>query len=218
MVKQYAKTCYKKTKEFNVIRENGLTILRVLFVTSLIIANVIAGKVVDLWGLIIPAAFVTYGFTFLFTDLISEFYGKKEAIKTVWFGFGATIFAAGLIFLGQLMPSAVFAKEAGDAYNIILGMNYRFVVASMTAYLIAQNIDVFLFHFWKKLTGGKYKWIRNNFSTMISQFVDTAIFITIAFFGSVPALGVMIVSQYIGKLFIAAIDTPVFYLLTREKK
>ncbi len=199
------------------VKENGLTILRVLFVTSLIIANVIAGKVVDLWGLIIPAAFVTYGFTFLFTDLISEIYGKKEAIKTVWFGFGATVFASILIFMGQLMPSAVFAKEAGQAYNILLGMNYRFVIASMAAYLIAQHIDVLLFHFWKKLTGGKHKWLRNNLSTMISQLVDTAIFITIAFVGSVPSLGVMIISQYVGKLFIALIDTPLFYIATKER-
>ena len=97
-----------------------------------------------------------------------------------------------------------------------LGTNFKFVFASMAAYAVSQTWDVWMFHKMGKLTGGKHKWIRNNVSTMTSQLFDTAIFITIAFAGQVPNLLWMIVSQYIIKLIIAALDTPFFYLFTKN--
>lgn len=187
-----------------------------ILVTSLVIANVVAGKVVQFWGVTLPAAVVSYAFTFLCTDVISEKWGKEKATQAVKFGFIAQIFAAGLIFTAQHLPVAPFAQGTQEAFNVILGQNWRFVLASLTAYLVAQNSDVYTFHAIKKITGEKHKWLRNNGSTMTSQFIDTAIFITIAFYGQVPNLLVMIVSQYAVKLGLAAIDTPLFYLLTKK--
>jgi len=191
-------------------------IIAALFVTSLVVSNVVAGKVLDLYGFIVPGAFLLYAITFLMTDLMNELYGKQAAKRLVSVGFFASVFAALFIYLTQLLPPAPFAGEAQEAYEILLGTNLRFVIASMVAYYVSQMWDVWLFSLLKKKTDGKHKWLRNNVSTMTSQVIDTVIFITIAFIGQVPDLGWMIVSQYLLKLLVAAADTPVFYLLTRK--
>lgn len=196
--------------------QNKLTLLTAFFVTSVVIANVLAGKVVAFGDyVILPAAVVTYAFTFLLTDIINELYGKKAAQRAVIFGFYAQIFAMVMIYIGMLLPA--LEQEMQSAYEMLLGQNFRFVVASMAAYFIAQSWDVWIFNKLREKTNGKHKWLRNNASTMSSQFIDTAIFITIGFWGSVPSLWAMIVSQYCVKLVLAALDTPIFYLFTREK-
>ena len=196
--------------------QNKLTLLTAFFVTSVVIANVLAGKVVAFGDyVILPAAVVTYAFTFLLTDIINELYGKKAAQSAVIFGFYAQIFAMVMIYIGMLLPA--LEQEMQDAYEMLLGQNFRFVVASMAAYFIAQSWDVWIFNKLREKTNGKHKWLRNNASTMSSQFIDTAIFITIGFWGSVPSLWAMIVSQYCVKLVLAALDTPIFYFFTREK-
>ena len=189
-----------------------------LFITSLVVANVVAGKVLNLWGLEVPGAFLLYAFTFLATDLTSELYGKKEAQKLVFTGFVASVFASIMIFLTQLLPVAPFAAHVQEAYEVLLGANFRFVAASMIAYYASQTWDIWFFHKIGKATKGKHKWLRNNASTATSQLIDTVIFITIAFLGAVPNLLWMVVSQYIVKLGVAAVDTPVFYLLTKGVK
>jgi len=189
-----------------------------ILVTSLVVANVVAGKVIQIGGIVLPAAVVSYAFTFLCTDIINEKWGKQKATKAVILGFVGQIFASLLILMAQYLPAAPFATEAQEAYKILLGQNWRFVIASLTAYLIAQNVDVYVFDKIRQITGKDKKWLRNNGSTMFSQLVDTAIFITIAFWGSVPSLLVMIFSQYVVKLILAAIDTPIFYLMTKVVK
>ena len=91
-------------------------------------------------------------------------------------------------------------------------------VASLAAFVCSQTVDVHIFHRIKEKHGSKRKWVRNNLSTMTSQLVDTLIFITVAFFGVVPNLFSMVVGQYCVKLILAALDTPFFYLLTRNKE
>lgn len=189
-----------------------------IFITSLVVANLVTGKILNIMGFIIPGAFLLYAFTFLMTDLMSELYGKKEAVKLVQVGFITSVFSAIMVFLTQQLPAASFAQVQAEAYDTLLGMNYRVVFSSMGAYYLSQTWDVWIFHKLGKITKGKFKWVRNNVSTMTSQFIDTAIFITIAFIGNVPSIGWMILSQYVVKLFIAAVDTPIFYLLTRHHK
>ena len=203
-----------------VVEETNMkkTLIFGIFVTSIIVANVVAGKIVSIGGAILPAAVVVYAVTFLMTDVTSELWGRKEANKLVFIGFVCSIFASVMIFLAGLLPAAGFAEKQNEAFKVILGMNSRFVIASMVAYYTSQSWDVWMFHLIEKKTSGKYKWLRNNLSTMSSQIIDTAIFITIAFWGIVPNLWIMILSQYVVKLILAAIDTPFFYLLTRESK
>ncbi|MET3698656.1 hypothetical protein SAMN05877753_104109 [Bacillus oleivorans] len=200
-------------------KDQLFTLYSVLFATSLVVANVTATKVVSFGDtFVIPAAVVTYAFTFLLTDIIHERYGKEQAQKTVFYGFIAQLFASVMILIGMVLPAAPFAQSAQEAYEVLLGPNLRNMMASLIAYLISQNIDVHLFSFLKNKFNGKHKWIRNNVSTISSQFIDTAVFITIAFAGQVPSLWAMIWSQFAIKCVLALLDTPLFYLLTRKNK
>jgi len=198
-----------------------LVVLATLFVTCLLVANIIAVKLVSIGGWVIPAGIIAYPFTFLFTDVISELYGRRTASRVIWLGFGANILMVILVFGGRLLPPASF-WENQSAYESLLGMVPRIVLASMGAYLISQHHDVFAFHFWRRKTKARFLWLRNNASTMVSQALDTGVFITVAFWGTVPMgiLANMLLSQYIIKLIIAACDTPFCYLLVsllREK-
>jgi len=197
---------------------DNLIAINAVFIMSLLVANVVAGKVVDLFGFIVPAAVVAYGITFLCTDVINEIWGKKEAQKTVKLGLKIQLASTVLILLAIWLPPAVFAVDFNVAFKTVLGQNVRVVFASLTAYTISQAHDVISFNFWRNKTKGKHKWLRNNASTLVSQIIDTAIFITIAFWGLVPNLLWMIISQYIVKAIIALLDTPFFYLLTRNNK
>lgn len=197
---------------------DNLVAINAVFIMSLLVANVVAGKIVDIFGFIVPAAVVAYGITFLCTDIINEIWGKEEAQKTVKLGFKIQIASMVLILLAIWLPPAIFAIDFDISFKTVLGQNVRVVFASLTAYTISQAHDVISFNFWKNKTKGKHKWIRNNVSTLTSQIIDTAIFITIAFWGLVPNLIWMIFSQYILKAIIAIIDTPFFYLFTRTQK
>lgn len=194
----------------------NLVTINAVFVVSLIMANVVASKIVDVFGFVVPAAVVAYGITFLCTDVIGEIWGKEEANKTVKLGFVMQILALCLILLAIMLPPAFFAVEEGNSFNSILGQSGRVVVASLIAYLVAQFNDVYVFHKLKDACNGRAKWIRNNGSTILSQFFDTAIFITVGFYGVVPDLGWMVISQYVVKVVIALCDTPLFYFFTRK--
>ena len=191
-----------------------LVVLATLFATCLIVANIIAVKLVAIGGWVVPAGVIAYPLTFLFTDMIAELYGRKIASQVVWMGFGVSILMALLVYFGGLLPSAPI-WEGQPAYETILSMVPRITLASMIAYLVSQHHDVFAFHFWRQKTKGRFLWLRNNASTMVSQVLDTGIFITIAFWGTVPTgiLINMLLSQYVIKLVIAVFDTPFCYLL-----
>lgn len=199
----------------------NLIILNCIFVTSLIIANIVSSKIVTFWGLTVPAAIVAYPITFLMTDVIGEIFGKKESNITVKIGFFCQLFSLILLSLATLLPVAPFADNQAE-FKAVLGSTFRVVFASMIGYLCSQTWDVWVFHKIRDsyirrhgdTKGGR--WIWNNASTISSQIIDTAIFITIAFIGTVPNIFQMILSQYIIKVAYALLDTPFFYLLTRK--
>ena len=191
-----------------------LVVLATLFAICLLAANIIAVKLVSIGAWVVPAGVIAYPLTFLFTDVIAELYGRKIASRVIWLGFGVSILMALLVYFGGLLPPAPI-WEGQPAYESILGMVPRITLASLIAYLVSQHHDVFAFHFWRQKTKGRFLWLRNNASTMVSQALDTGIFITIAFWGTVPTgvLTNMLLSQYVIKLVIAACDTPFCYLL-----
>ena len=202
----------KTVKRF--LPEKYLMILSAFFVVSLVISNVIAAKVVQIGWFEIPAAVLAYPITFLMTDIISEIFGKHYAKTLVKIGFAVQLFSLVLIYLAIYLPPTIYMVEFDSVFQATLGSSARFVLASLIAYLVAQTIDVHMFHALKaRFTP---KWIRNNGSTMISQLADTSIFITIAFIGVVPNIGIMIVSQYVVKFCFAALDTPIFYFITQR--
>lgn len=197
--------------------ETNLQILTSVFVVSLIIANIVSAKIVSFWGMVIPAAIVAYPLTFLITDIIGEIWGKQEANKVVKIGLLCQIISLILIGLAIALPVAPFADNQAEFVDIMKS-GFRVVAASLVAYFISQSWDVWLFHKLKEKCNDKHKWLRNNLSTITSQIIDTAIFITIAFIGIVPNIWIMIGSQYLIKVVFALLDTIPFYLLTRKTK
>lgn len=205
-----------------------LNILTIIFIVSLVVSNVITGKIIDtgltLFGqpLTIAGAVICYPITYLITDIVGEVWSKQEANKIVKYGFIGQVIATLIIVLTTYTP--YIDPTMQYAYEKLLGQNWVFVIGSMSAYLISQYLDVHIFHKLKDKSV-KHKWIRNNVSTMTSQFVDTAVFITIAFgvgfgwlFDNQIALLNMLIGQYLIKVILAALDTPLFYLFTRERK
>lgn len=202
--------------------ESNLLLLNCIFVVSLIVANIISAKIVQIGFITVPAAVVCYPLTFLMTDVIGEMWGKEQANKTVKTGFICQMLSLILITLAIILPVASF-QDNQEQFKGIMQSSFRVVLASMCAYVCSQSWDVYIFHklrdgyIAKHGTTNGGKWIWNNASTMTSQIIDTAIFITIAFWGVVPNILVMIFSQYIVKFFYALFDTPFFYILTKEK-
>ena len=212
----------------------NLMLCAMVFAVALVISNVITAKTIQtgipLFGstILVPSAVICYCVTFLMTDVIGEIWGKKEARVVVLGGFACQVLATCLILVGEVLPAADPSMQT--AYDMLLGQNAVFVIASMTGYLLAQSWDVFLFHRIRNrvlVRGGsvRSRWIWNNASTMTSQAIDTVVFIGIAFgfgFGwlfdpaMLPQLGAMMVGQYLCKFVLAALDTPIFYLLTRK--
>jgi hypothetical protein len=183
-----------------------------MFVACLLVANIIAGKLVSVLGLLVPVAVFAYPITFLITDVVGEVWGKKTAKTVVWTGFLANIVMLALIYVAINYPPVPF-YENQEAFRTTLGMTYRIVFASMVAYLVSQHHDVFNFHFLRVRTKGRHLWLRNNASTMVSQLMDSVIFVSIAFYGITPVIPI-IAGQYAIKLIIAALDTPLCYLAT----
>lgn len=214
--------------------ERNFNLLVSMFVTSLIISNVVTAKVINLgfnlFGqpVLIPGAVLCYAFTFLATDVIGELWGKERSNFCVFLGFVCQLFSLSLITITNYLPA--FDPNIQKSYTNLLGQNYIFVLGSLISYSCSQSWDVWIFHkirtrVVEKQGSNKNRWLWNNLSTMTSQIIDTVIFIGFSFgvgFGwlfdgeKIKILGVMVLGQYLTKFVLALLDTPLFYLLTRK--
>jgi len=201
-------------------RNRLYVILGGIFIASLVTSNLIFQKFFTwtpfgIYTFELSVGILPYPITFLVTDLISELYGKKAADQIVISGLVASIFVMGVVLIANAMPQTTWSPVNGETFNKVFGLFGPAVFASMVAYLTAQFIDIRIFHFWKRLTKGKHLWLRNNGSTIISQFVDTAaVLLLLCFTGVVewsrfPGL---LENGFIFKVMIAFLDTPLFYL------
>jgi hypothetical protein len=187
-----------------------------LLVFNLLLCNIQVLKTVELFGLTTTLGNVLYASVFLATDLLSEFYGKKEAKKGVLLGFVALVMMVGY------MQIALYFQPAADDFaqphlSALFGFLPRIALASMIAYLVSQLHDVWAFHAIRERTGGKFLWLRNNVSTMVSQLLDSAIFCAIAFWGLFPVNVFLeiLLSTYVIKVVVAGLDTPFIYMAKR---
>jgi len=195
-------------------------ILGALFVASLVASNLIFQKFFywDFFGLYtfeISVGILPYPITFLITDIISEVYGKRKANQIVTIGIFASFFSMLIVFVSGIVPATDWSPVSNTLFNKVFGATAIAVLASMLAYLFAQYIDIQLFHFWKRLTKGKHLWLRNNFSTFLSQFVDTfTVLILLCSFGKIEwkLFSSLLLSGFLFKVLIAALDTPLLYL------
>ena len=196
-----------------------------LFITSLVVSNLIFQKFfywqpfeATVFGIPLfelSVGILPYPITFLITDLISEIFGQKKANQVVVAGIFASFFSIGILLLADFVPAIQSSPIDNETFSQVFSLSPLAVLASMIAYLFAQFIDIKLYHYWKKVTQGKHLWLHNNFSTFASQFLDTfTVILLLCLFGVLPwdlFLG-LVVSGFIFKVLVAAIDTPFLYL------
>ena len=190
--------------------------LYAFIVASVITANIQVLKTVQLFGLVATLGNVLYGSIFLATDILSEIYDKKAARRGVWLGFiGITLMTLWMQIGLKFIPDV--SDFAQGSLSTIFSLMPRVAAGSMVAYLISQHHDIFAFHFWKNKANGRFLWLRNNASTMVSQAIDSIIFCVIALWGlfDTNTWLQVLATTYFLKWFVAIIDTPFIYLAKR---
>ena len=200
--------------------------LAALFITSLVVSNLIFqkffywypfdGKIFGSRLFELSVGILPYPITFLITDLISEIYGKIAANRVVTAGIFASFFSMGILLIADYVPAMESSPVDNATFTQVFSLSPLAVLASMIAYLLAQFVDIRIYHFWKKLTNGKMLWLRNNFSTFASQFLDTfSVVCLLSVFGVLPwdLFFGLVLSGFIFKVIVALLDTPLLYLL-----
>ncbi len=198
---------------------NIYLILASIFIASLVVSNLIFQKFFswDFFGIYtfeISIGILPYPITFLVTDIISEIYGKKKANQVVIAGIFASAFSLLIIMISDIAPATEWSPVNNKLFHKVFGLSALAVFASTMAYLVAQFVDIRIYHFWKKKTQGRHLWLRNNFSTISSQFLDTfSVLFLLCSFGVIEwdLFGVLLLSGFLYKLLIALLDTPLLY-------
>jgi len=201
-----------------------LLIALAIYLTSLMAANTLGLKIMPfLWGLHLSVGVFMFPVVFLATDVIGEIYGKRMARLFVLAGFVSTALFILYSFISLAMPWAVAGEWVHESYNTVFGISVRIAVASLVAFVIAEYQDVFAFFFFREKWGTRFFWLRSNLSNLWSQFLDTIIFMVIAFYGvySNEALVSLIISWWLFKVGMGVLYTPLSYVglwLLREKE
>ncbi|MEE3037525.1 MAG: queuosine precursor transporter [Bacteroidota bacterium] len=196
-------------------------ILSGIFIAALVSCNLIFQKFFTwspfgLYTFEISVGIIPYPITFLVTDIISEIYGRKRANKVVLAGLISSVFVLGVVLVANASEATEWSPVSNSTFSNVFGLTGVAVGASMIAYLLAQFIDIRVFHFWKRLTKGKYLWLRNNASTFTSQFMDTAtILCLLCLSGGIPweKFWILLFNGFLFKVIMALIDTPILYIM-----
>jgi hypothetical protein len=200
-------------------------ILAAIFIASLVSCNLIFQKFFQI-SINFPflgqytfeqsVGLLPYPITFIVTDIISEIYGRKKANQVVTAGLFASLFMLIIITISDYVPATSWSPVNDSIFNQVFGLSGAAVFASMIAYLVAQYIDVRVFHYWKNLTKGKHLWLRNNASTIFSQFIDTFSVLFLLCFLNVLSwdrFSILLINGFLFKVFFAAFDTPIIYMV-----
>lgn len=210
----------------NTKANNLYLILAAIFIASLVSCNLIFQKFfqINIWLPFIGSysfeqsvGLLPYPITFLVTDIISEIYGLKKANRVVTAGLIASVFMLIVVSVADYVSATSWSPVSNEIFSQVFGLSAAAVFASMIAYLFAQYIDVRLFHFWKKLTNGKHLWLRNNASTIFSQFIDTfSVLFLLCSFNVIDweRFSILLLNGFLFKVIFAAIDTPLFYFFS----
>jgi uncharacterized integral membrane protein (TIGR00697 family) len=194
-------------------------LLLTMFISCLLLGNLLGSKLIEIFGIVTSVGLFGYPPTFLITDIVEEVRGKDATKIFVHAGFLSLCIAIFFIFVSTgLPPSPLYPHN--EAYKYVFSNSVRMILASMTAFFISQYHDIWAFNFWKQKTNGKHLWLRNNFSTIVSQLLDSIVFMFIAFYRVTPEIDVaavfsMILPLWALKVIFALIDTPFVYLGVR---
>lgn len=183
-----------------------------LFVTCLIVSNIVAVKLAVIFGLILPAAVVIFPLSYILGDVLTEVYGYARARQVIWLGFACNLVAVLAIAIAGALPAAGF-WDGEEAFQRILGQTPRILAASFLAYLVGEFVNAYVLARLKLATEGRLLWLRTIGSTLIGQAFDSAIFMTAAFAGVIPteALAAAAVTQWLFKSAYEAAATPLTY-------
>ncbi len=204
-------------------RQKLFVVLAAIFTTCLVVGDIIGGKLIQtaLFGqtITLTVGMIPFPVTFLLTDLLNEFYGKRAARFVTWVGFSMALLAYAFIYIAAAIPIAEMARSPSwngvtdDAFNNVFMGSMRMIIASLTAYLVAQFTDIGVFHMLRRLTRGRLLWLRATGSTVISQAIDTVTISLVAWYGLMSASDIanIMVSSYGLKFLIAVGLTPVIY-------
>ena len=212
------------TKQKIELAKNIYLLLASLFITSLVVSNLIFQKFfywypldLNIFGnhlFELSVGILPYPLTFLITDLISEIYGKKKANQVVVTGIFASFFSMAILLIANRVPAIENSPIDDLTFNKVFALSPIAVLASMIAYLLAQFVDIRIYHFWKKLTRGKMLWLRNNFSTFSSQLIDTLLVVGLLSIFDILEWSLfwgLVISGFLFKVLVAALDTPILY-------
>ena len=194
-------------------RVTGLfVVLAALFVTLLITSNIIAVKIIEIWGRVLPAAIVLFPITYILGDVLTEVYGFRFARRVILLGFLCNVLAVLGFWIGGLMPAAPFWQEQ-NAYAAILGYAPRLLVASFAGYLVGEFSNSIVLSRLKVVTGGRWLWTRTISSTIVGQAADSAVFITVAFAGTLAGSNLieLLLTQWVVKVLYEVFATPITY-------
>lgn len=203
-------------------------VILAFFVTSLVVSNIIAVKIVSIFGLTLPAAVILFPIAYIIGDVLTEVYGYSLARRAIWIGFGCNLLAVLAIWVAGRLPAdpnwtaGPFAdpRSAGQAYQAILGFAPRLLAASFAAYLAGEFLNAFVLAKLKVATAGRYLWVRTIGSTILGQGIDSALFISLAFVGVLPGAILLsaILAQWAVKTTYEVIATPLTYLVVNHLK
>jgi uncharacterized integral membrane protein (TIGR00697 family) len=182
-----------------------------VFVTALVVSNIIAVKLVEVSGRVFPAGLVIFPLSYLLGDVLTEVYGIRAARRVIWLGFACNLLAVGAILAAIHLPAADFWHENEAAYEQILGTTWRLFLASLAAYVVGELANAYVLAAMKGATGGRWLWTRTIGSTIVGEGLDSAIFITIAFAGTSAALANPIVTTWLIKVGWETLATPLTY-------
>jgi queuosine precursor transporter len=190
-----------------------------VFLTCLLVSNIIAGKLIQVAGVVLPSAVILFPITYILGDVFTEVYGFAKTRRVIWMGFAGNALMSVAFICAVALPSPSFFQGQA-AYAAVLGMTPRVVVASLLAYWAGEFANAAVLSAIKKTTGGRYLWVRTIGSTIVGQALDTGIFIAICFWGLVktPVLLQMMIAQYLFKVSYEVIFTPITYQVVRLVK
>jgi uncharacterized integral membrane protein (TIGR00697 family) len=186
----------------------------VLFIACILSANIIAVKIISLFGFFVPAGIIIFPISYIIGDILTEVYGYENTKKIIWLGFFANLMMVIAIIIAQSLPAAPFWSNQ-KAFVDILGFAPRLLLASFTAFLIGSFANSFVMSKMKLMTKGNMLWTRTIGSTIVGEGLDSLIFISIAFIGSLPFMAIfpMILTQWFLKTVYEVIMTPVTYAI-----
>lgn len=191
-----------------------------LFVTTLIVSNIVAVKLFEVGGLVLPAAIVIFPVSYIIGDVLTEVYGYSQARRVIWLGFVCNLFAVVAIWISQALPPAPFWAPNQLAFEAILGYTPRLLAASFLAYLVGEFANAAVLAKMKVATRGRFLWTRTIGSTLVGEGLDSMVFITLAFAGTMPPdlLPTTILTQWLVKVAYEAAATPLTYLVVNWLK